>query len=278
MNMAVETLNLASLKIGILKVLASVRHQHKFSLLGRGNEQGDLERQLGIRFEPAQRHMAAVAFAELEAGGFVQPTYDDLISPDQWVAITDEGRAALARGEVGLLNQAAEQARELEQKFKILFSAGQAIADFAAWTVDDGLSIPVVILFIDIDDFKSMNTTFGETVVDETLLPEFQRFLELSVRHRGCAYRHGGEEFVVALPNHTLTEGADFARRLRAETEARSFEVGSQQVRVTISVGVASRPANGLTYVEVVRAANAAEHSAKTAGKNRVVIANQAAA
>jgi hypothetical protein len=73
-------LSLVSLKFGILKNLASVRHQHKYNLLGKSNEQGDLERQLGIKFEPQQRHMADVAFQELEAADLIQPTYDDLIS------------------------------------------------------------------------------------------------------------------------------------------------------------------------------------------------------
>src|SRR5436309_1931054 len=97
MSMAVENLNLRSLQFAILKVLASVRHQHKFNLLGKGEAQGDLERHLGIRFEPEQRHIAAVAFRELETAGLIRPTYDDLIAPDLWVAITDDGRAALER-------------------------------------------------------------------------------------------------------------------------------------------------------------------------------------
>ena len=268
------TLNLNSLKIGILTALQSRRHQHKFNLLGKGSEQGDLERQLGIRFEPEQRHQAAIAFSELQAKGFIQPTYQDQISPELWVAITDKGLAALATGAVESQDSAPTPVvKELEQKFKILFSAGQAAADFAAWTADHEHSIPIVVLFIDIDNFKSMNSMLGETVVDDTLLPAFQRFLELSCRHRGFAYRQGGEEFVITLPNHTPREGADFAERLRAETEAKSFTVGSQDIRLTISVGVASSPGNGSTYVEVVRAANVAEHSAKDAGRNRVVIA-----
>src|SRR5438552_15086733 len=70
----VENLTKRSLQLAILGALGSVRHQHKFNLLGKGDAQGDLERQLGVRFEPNQRHLAAVAFAELEAAGLLRPT------------------------------------------------------------------------------------------------------------------------------------------------------------------------------------------------------------
>ena len=98
MSTTVADLNLASLKFAILKILSSVRHQHKYNLLGKSNAEGDLERQLGIRFEPEQRHMADVAFRELETSDLIRPTYDDLISPGLWVEITDTGRIALDRG------------------------------------------------------------------------------------------------------------------------------------------------------------------------------------
>ena len=49
--MGVECFNVNSLKIEILKVLQSTRHQHKFNLLGRGSDQGDFERQMGMRLK-----------------------------------------------------------------------------------------------------------------------------------------------------------------------------------------------------------------------------------
>jgi len=164
--------------------------------------------------------------------------------------------------------------KELEQKFRILYSAAQAAIDFADWTADGRRhELPVAILFVDIDKFKSLNSEFGETVVDQTLLPEFQRLIEKTVRHRGCAYREGGEEFVIALPNQTLADGAAFARRLRATIGARVFSVGSRPIIMTISVGVAAFPEHGTDFVSVRRTANVAEHRAKKAGGNCVVVA-----
>ena len=132
----------------------------------------------------------------------------------------------------------------------------------------------VAVIFLDIDNFKALNTAHSETVIDEKLLPDFQRFLESSVRHRGCAYRQGGEEFVIILPNHTRDEGVAFAERLRTDTEGRVFKVRSEDVRITISVGIAFFPKDGSSFNEVIHAANLAEHRAKAAGKNCLVIAN----
>lgn len=276
---AAKNTKLRPMKIAILKALLSVRHQHKFNLLGKGNDQGDLERQLGVRFDPEQRHMAAVAFAELEAADLIRPTYDDLIAPGLWVAITDAGRAALDPSRldsldeaVGRFDETAPQ-RELEQKFKILFSPAQAPMDFAEWISAEGPDVQLAIMFVDIDNFKALNSNLSETVIDETVLPDFQRFLELCVRNRGCAYRHGGEEFVIILRNHTQAEAVVFAERVRAETERKQFTVRSEGVRLTISIGVATFPNDGSTFAEVLHKANLAEHVAKSAGKNRVVVA-----
>ena len=164
--------------------------------------------------------------------------------------------------------------KELEQKFRILFSAAQAAIDFAEWTSDGHRhELPVAILFVDIDKFKSLNSQFGETVVDQSLLPEVQRVIEKAVRHRGCAYREGGEEFLIVLPNQTLADGAAFAQRLRAMIGRRSFGIASRTTSVTVSVGVAAFPEHGTDLTSVRRTANLAEHRAKKAGGNCVVVA-----
>ncbi len=182
-------------------------------------------------------------------------------------------RISELQGKLGRSVELSPQ-KELEQKFKILLSAGQAAIDFGDWTAD-GLrrDVPVAILFVDIDKFKPLNSQFGETVVDENLLPEFQRLLRETVRHRGCAYREGGEEFVIALPNQTLADGAAFARRLRAKVANRMFGVASRAVTMTVSIGVAGFPEHGQDFSKVRQTANFAEHRAKKAGGNCVIVA-----
>ena len=91
--------------------------------------------------------------------------------------------------------------------------------------------------------------------------------------HR-AAYRHGGEELLIMLPNCGVDETAGFAERLRARIEVEQFALeGHEPVRLTVSAGVAAWPGHGETLNQVIHAANKAEHVAKEAGKNRVRVA-----
>lgn len=166
--------------------------------------------------------------------------------------------------------------RELEQKFGILFSPAQEQRDFDLWSTE-GATIAgyaIGVIFLDIDDFKRLNSAFTESVVDRTILPAFQQLVRNLALHTGAAYRHGGEELLIMLPNFDVSEAAGFAERLRARIEAEEFSVEAKRpVRVTVSAGVAVWPVHGKTLSDVIQAANNAEHTAKNTGKNRVCVA-----
>ncbi len=184
---------------------------------------------------------------------------------------------------IGLM-EAEEQSRETknpekerEQKFGILLSPGQAERDFEAWAAQAAtLGTQIAVLFVDIDRFKSLNERFTHTKIDETILPETQRLLAKLVHSRGEAYRHGGEEFLLIMPNLDRREAEAFAEKVRAAFEAREIKVGSETVRVTVSVGVAVWPDSGKTYGEVLGAANRAEVEAKdTRNAVRVAVSQE---
>ena len=161
--------------------------------------------------------------------------------------------------------------KELEQKFGILFSLPQAKSDFDIWladTEDQGFSIGV--LFIDIDHFKILNERYTETEVDKTILPEVQNLLKQLAANRGAAYRHGGEEFVVLLPNHNSDEVMAFAEKVREAFESHRFHAAGRDEALTVSIGVAIRPDHGDTLDELLAVANEAEHAAKSDGRNTV--------
>ncbi len=102
-------INLRSLKFAILQCLASGRgHQHKFNLIGKGYSPGGLESALGLQLDSAQRHLAVIAFNELEHAGLIRPTYTDLVNPEEWVEITDSGRQALERRHLDALDAALD--------------------------------------------------------------------------------------------------------------------------------------------------------------------------
>jgi hypothetical protein len=94
------------LKFAILQCLASGGAQHKLNLIGKGYSISPLESALDIRFDSGQRHLASMAFDELEAAELIRPTYTDLVSPQEWMEITDAGREALRRRELDALDTA----------------------------------------------------------------------------------------------------------------------------------------------------------------------------
>lgn len=170
-------------------------------------------------------------------------------------------------------SQAATPQREMEQKFRILSSAGQAIRDFAEWS-ERGRSVqtPISLLFMDIDDFKSLNTRFTETRVDATLLPQFQHLLDQLTRNRGHAYRQGGDEFIVLLANHTVDEARSFAERMRATVVGHAFVVDGTTIQLSVSIGVAQFPDDGGDFETVLHIANLRKQTAKDQGRNRVIL------
>jgi diguanylate cyclase (GGDEF)-like protein len=162
--------------------------------------------------------------------------------------------------------------KELEQKFKILLSAAQEKKDFEEW---HSTCTTIGVLFLDIDSFKNLNEKYTETKIDATVLPDVQRSLKKLTDSRGGAYRHGGEEFVILLPNHDIDETRAFAEKIRSAIAAHPFQIDEESITVTTSIGASVWPTHGSSFDEVLIAANHAEHAAKKQGRNRVEIATK---
>lgn len=162
---------------------------------------------------------------------------------------------------------------EMEQKFKILYSREQARKDVTRWDTQFGQEMfPIGVVFVDIDHFKKINAEFLEEKVDATLLKDFQLFVRKQCEMRGCAYRHGGEEFLILLPNSSIKESTEFAERLCRAVAGNSFRVDERNIQITVSVGVAERLPDMDIDIAILKA-NKAEHEAKERGRNRVEIA-----
>ncbi|HXV87123.1 MAG TPA: sensor domain-containing diguanylate cyclase, partial [Gemmatimonadales bacterium] len=128
----------------------------------------------------------------------------------------------------------------------------------------------LTVLMIDLDRFKHINDTRGHLMGD-AVLRQLGAILREEVRSVDIVARFGGEEFVVVLPNTAADGGLVFAERLRERVADHPFAAGTQTLRVTISVGVACFPAEGLTSVEdLLGQADAALYRAKHQGRNLV--------
>jgi len=128
--------------------------------------------------------------------------------------------------------------------------------------------LPLGMLLMDVDHFKSINDTFGHSGGDH-VLSAMGASLKRILRIPDIAARWGGEEFVVALPS-TDAEGAQIAaERVRSAVEALAVEHEGKRIRFTVSVGVASLRA-GETLESLVDRADHAMYAAKVGGRNRV--------
>lgn len=160
----------------------------------------------------------------------------------------------------------------LSEKFGILRSDKQLKIDFDAYQNDeDGLGL----IFFDIDHFKSLNTKYTETVVDKDILAPFQQQLSELVRFRGFAYSVGGDEFIILLLNVNQEETLAFANRLLETARNVVFKVKEEDVKITLSAGVANYPSDSRDYQTLRELANQAENKAKANGRNQVVFSGQ---
>lgn len=120
------------------------------------------------------------------------------------------------------------------------------------------------VLMIDIDDFKSINDSFGHQKGD-AVLSKLGEILEKSKRELDICARYGGEEFMIILPHTEKNESYKIAERIRSLI-MKKF----QQDHITVSLGVANCPSSAKTIESLVKKADNALYESKKMGKNRV--------
>lgn len=129
---------------------------------------------------------------------------------------------------------------------------------------------PLVVAFVDIDDFKSVNDEISHLAGDD-LLRELAQEMRAVVSEDDVIARFGGEEFVIVLPGRDSAQGFGEMDQLRGRVEQRSWRCLPPGRRISITVGLAqSWP--GASRTQMLAAADEALLSAKRAGKNRVEI------
>ena len=133
---------------------------------------------------------------------------------------------------------------------------------------------PLALAISDIDHFKKFNDTHGHKAGDAVLASTAQGLGEM-VRPGTSdgAFRYGGEEFCLVLPETDGDGALEILERYRLLTEGRTLDYDGTALRVTVSVGVAVFPRDGASRKELFEAADRALYAAKQGGRNRVLMA-----
>jgi len=134
--------------------------------------------------------------------------------------------------------------------------------------------IPVGVIMFDIDNFKDFNDVYGHDGGD-ALLHQLGTFLLKKTRGGDIVCRYGGEEFVVVLPSASLEN-----TRIRAEEIRKGvkdllvYHLGKPMRICTLSLGVSAFPERATTSESLIKSADTALYSAKSEGRDRVVVAD----
>lgn len=136
----------------------------------------------------------------------------------------------------------------------------------------------IVVLLVGLDHFKSFNETYGHAAGDRTLRLVAGTIRQVTGR-RGLVARYGGDEFAVLVEESKSDGVAHLAESIRAAAAATPAHPSRMSVPepLTVSVGIASLPADGLDPREICAAAERRLAQAKRAGGNRVATAQPAA-
>jgi diguanylate cyclase (GGDEF)-like protein len=141
----------------------------------------------------------------------------------------------------------------------------------AEWRRAVRQKLPLALLMIDADHFKSYNDSFGHQAGDQMLVG-IAICISDAVRRAGdCAARYGGEEFAVLLPGFSAAEAVAVAETIRLKVQ--QWSDGPSVT--TVSVGIASMAPSATTdWPSLVKAADRALYAAKANGRNQCVLAS----
>ncbi len=128
----------------------------------------------------------------------------------------------------------------------------------------------ISLIFMDIDDFKVVNDSYGHMVGSNTLT-EVGGIIKNTIRDIDIGIRYGGDEFIVILPNTGLEGSKTLAERIRKRVEKHVFYTGEEnEFSITISCGIATFPDTAEDEESIIRKADQAMYYVKEHGKNAV--------
>jgi diguanylate cyclase (GGDEF)-like protein len=265
-----DEIKLGYLLLTFLRSYTRDRPANKFNVIGRSGR-GEFEMWLQKDVRPDEKQTLIWVWDELRRARLINATGTDLVKPDDWVIVTPKGET-ISESDFGATFTDEPHQRPTTGKLidavTGIFQRGELDADLAKIRDRKSDDSPISFVMIDIDHFRAFNENYGHAVGDEILRAVAQRVATV-VRGKGEAYRYGGEEISVILPNHSVVEATTVGERIR--NEIASVRIAAfPDCSVTASVGVATIPETSETVDTVVLDADRALYEAKRSGRNRV--------
>jgi diguanylate cyclase (GGDEF)-like protein len=125
------------------------------------------------------------------------------------------------------------------------------------------------VLMIDLDGLKAVNDSYGHHRGDE-VLRSLGAVIRRSIRLVDTAYRYGGDEFLVLLPETDFAGAFVVAEKIRAGAEEVGLKAGAGELLTSVSIGLVSCPEDGTSAEELMLAVDRAMYQAKSLGKNQI--------
>jgi len=126
-------------------------------------------------------------------------------------------------------------------------------------------------LMIDADTLKSINDKYGHEAGDR-LIRAIATTIQGCLRESDTLARYGGDEFIALLPETDQDKAIEAGERIRKAVENTAFDMDGQQIRSTVSIGIASFPQHADNSMELLRNTDQALYASKHAGRNRVTL------
>ena len=121
---------------------------------------------------------------------------------------------------------------------------------------------PISIILMDIDQFKSVNDTYGHKEGDRVLM-ELGKIIQARVRGSDIPCRYGGEEFVIVMPEANIETAVQRSHQIRLKFRSMKFFDENNGIVPTLSIGVASFPVHGNDLEDILNSADQTMYIAK---------------
>ncbi len=126
-------------------------------------------------------------------------------------------------------------------------------------------------LMIDADNLKAINDKYGHEAGDR-LIRAMATTIQTCLRESDTLARYGGDEFIALLPETGQDKAMEAGERIRKAVDNTAFDMDGQQIRSTVSIGIASFPQQADNSMELLRKTDQALYASKHAGRNRVTL------